>query len=246
MVDAMKIWKYRPARDLDMTLRERILSMKRESGLGELLIYHCAWQLLRCYLLLFHHLRVKGENFLPVKGPFILIANHSSHLDALALCAILPKESRVKARPLAAADTFFTNPIISTFSAFIINALPIYRGRVGSHALASIRESIVNYELCPIMFPEGTRSRTGKIVPFRHGIGLLVAGTRVPVVPCRIQGAYEAWPPQSNLPKNGNIEIIIGEPMYFEHIPSNRRGWSRIASQLEERVRRLSPVAAAR
>ena len=241
----MKNWEYRPARDLEMPLRERILSMKRESGLGGLLIYHFAWRLLHCYLLLFQHLRVKGKDLLPVKGPFVLIANHSSHLDALALCAMLPKDLRAQARPLAAADTFFTNPIISTFSAFIINALPIYRGRVGSHALASVRESIVNYELCLIMFPEGTRSRNGEIVSFRHGIGVLVASTRVPVVPCRIQGAYEAWPPQSNRPRNGNIEIIIGEPMCFEHIPSNRRGWSQISSQLEERVRGLSPVAAA-
>ena len=230
----MKNWEYRPARDLEMPLRERILSMKRESGLGGLLIYHFAWRLLHCYLLLFQHLRVKGKDLL-----------QTPHLDALALCPVLPKDLRAQARPLAAADTFFTNPIISTFSAFIINALPIYRGRVGSHALASVRESIVNYELCLIMFPEGTRSRNGEIVSFRHGIGVLVAGTKVPVVPCRIQGAYEAWPPQSNRPRNGNIEIIIGEPMCFEHIPSNRRGWSQISSQLEERVRGLSPVAAA-
>ena len=90
-----------------MPLRERILSMKRESGLGGLLIYHFAWRLLRCYLLLFQNLRVKGKDLLPVKGPFILIANHSSHLDALALCAILPEDLRDQARPLAAADTFF-------------------------------------------------------------------------------------------------------------------------------------------
>ncbi len=240
----MKNWEYRPARDLEMPLRERILSMKRESGLVELLISQFAWRLLRCYLLLFQNLQVKGKDLLPVKGPFILIANHSSHLDALALCAILPEDTRAQARPLAAADTFFTNPIISTFSALIINALPMHRGRVGSHALASIRESMVNYDLCPIMFPEGTRSRTGEIVSFRHGIGVLVAGTKVPVVPCRIQGAYEAWPPQSDRPRNGNIEIIIGQPMCFEHIPSNRRGWSQIASQLEEKVRGLSSVSA--
>lgn len=238
----MKKWEYKPARDLELPLCERVVSFKRESGLGGLLVYHFAWWLLRCYLFMFQHLRVKGKDFLPAKGPFILIANHCSHLDTLALCAILPTNSRVQARPLAAADTFFINPVISTLSAFIINALPLYRGRCGSHALASIRESVVNYSLCPIMFPEGTRSRTGKIVSFKPGIGVLVAGTRIPVIPCRIQGAYEAWPPQSKRPRNGRIEVVIGEPMYFEHIPCNRQGWSQIASQLEEKVRSLTPT----
>ncbi|MFC1826601.1 lysophospholipid acyltransferase family protein [Thermodesulfobacteriota bacterium] len=238
----MKNWEYSPARDLELSHRERVVSFKRESGLGGKLVYRFAWWLLRCYLFTFQRMRVKGKNLLPDTGPFILISNHSSHLDVLALCAVLSKSSRDQARPLAAADTFFTNPISSTLSAFLINALPLYRGHCGSHALASIRKSVVEYGLCPIMFPEGTRSRTGKIALFRHGIGVLVAGTAVPVVPCRIQGAFKAWPPQNRRPKIGHIEVLIGKPMYFEHIASNRQGWSKIASQLEDKVRGLAPA----
>ena len=92
----MDEWQYKPARDHGLSMADRWRSNKRESGLiGRI------WRYLRTV----HHLQVSGREHLPTRPPFMLVANHTSHLDALILAAILPRHLRSCVFPIAAGDT---------------------------------------------------------------------------------------------------------------------------------------------
>jgi 1-acyl-sn-glycerol-3-phosphate acyltransferase len=87
-----------------------------------------------------------------------------------------------------------------------------------------------------IIFPEGTRSRTGEMSAFRSGIGRLVAKTSVPVVPCYLEGCFRAWPPGRHFSKPLSVGISIGPPMTFEDCSDDRAGWDSIAKRLQAAV----------
>jgi 1-acyl-sn-glycerol-3-phosphate acyltransferase len=75
------------------------------------------------------------------------------------------------------------------------------------------------------------------MMPFKHGLGMLVAETNVPVVPCGLIGTFEALPPNRKVPRPVGIKVIIGEPLNFAPTTNNREGWSQIARNLESAVR---------
>ncbi|MBR0683788.1 1-acyl-sn-glycerol-3-phosphate acyltransferase [Roseomonas eburnea] len=237
-------WKLRPARDHGLPAEERLRSLSRERGLGSLLL-GSAWRAaLRGYLAAFHRLQVTGRDHLP-PPPFVLIANHSSHLDALTLSAVLRGEAARRAHALAAGDTFFTSTLSSAFAAYAVNALPVWRKRTKSGELATLRERLVEDRLVYILFPEGTRARDGAMAPFQPGIGVLVAGTEVPVVPCFLEGCHAAWPPTRSWPRPGRLRLRIGAPLRFADLPATRAGWEEAARRCEAAVRALSPPVAA-
>jgi 1-acyl-sn-glycerol-3-phosphate acyltransferase len=232
----MEEWKLEPARDLGVPLAKRPLDLRRESGLLETGAHFAWYAWLRVQLGLWHRLRVEGREHLPAEPPFVLAANHSSHLDSLALGCSLPWRLQDRVFPLAAGDVFFATPVLAGFAAFVMNALPLWRRNCGAHAMESLRARLVEERCVYILFPEGTRSRTGAPGRFKPGIGMLVAGTPVPVVPCRIEGAFEALPPGAVLPRPRKVVLRFGPPLVFENVPGDRTGWARAAASVEEAV----------
>ncbi len=236
----MDKWQYKPAEDLNLTQAERLRSVKRESGLVGLIGRNLWWWWVRGFLRLAERVEVFGAEHLPSSAPFVLVANHASHLDVLVLASGLPLRLRNCVIPLAAGDTFFETPTIAAFATNMMNALPLWRKSCGHHAIDSLRDRLVKEPCGYILFPEGTRSRTGQMGAFRHGVGMLVAGTEVPVVPCRLQGTFEAMPPGSKWPRRTRIVLSIGTPCRFMAAPNERSGWQTVAHTLEESVRALA------
>jgi 1-acyl-sn-glycerol-3-phosphate acyltransferase len=211
----------------------------RESGLIETAFHLAWWRFVRIYLRLVHRVRVEGREHLPGDGPFVLVSNHQSHLDALVLTAQLPSRLRIRTYPIAAEDTFFDSALTSALSAATINALPVRRGRTGAHALEHLRNRLTDERCVYVLFPEGTRTRDGAIGSFKPGVGMLLAGTDVPVVPCHVAGSFEALPPRHHVPKFIPIRVTIGRALRFADVPNDRDGWVRIAEVLEREVRGL-------
>ena len=79
----MEPWQLQPARDIGLTPAERFRSVRRESGLLESMAQQACFSLLRIYFAIAHRLTITGREKLPANGPFVLAANHCSHLDAL-------------------------------------------------------------------------------------------------------------------------------------------------------------------
>jgi 1-acyl-sn-glycerol-3-phosphate acyltransferase len=237
----MEDWKLRPARDHGLPAGERLRSLRRESLLMESLVQRAWWRLVRGYLALVHRLDVRGAEQVPREPPFVLVANHTSHLDALVLASVLSWRLRDRVFPIAAGDTFFETPVATAFAAFALNALPLWRKSCGTHALAELRARLLEEPCVYVLFPEGTRSRDGVMATFKPGLGMLVAGTPAAIVPCHLQGTFAALPPDRRWPRPGRIGLRIGAPLRFRETSDDRAGWKEVAHQAEAAVRALAP-----
>jgi 1-acyl-sn-glycerol-3-phosphate acyltransferase len=239
----MDSWQYRPAADQGLKPHDRLRSLKREAGMLDHAL-QSGWRLAtRAYLRIYHRLTVAGLEHVPSSAPFVIVANHASHLDALTLAAALPWALRRAVFPIAAGDVFFETPVVSFFSAMMLNALPMWRHRCGSHALAELRERLIGEPAIYILFPEGTRSRDGQLGRFKPGIGMMVAGSAVPVVPCYLSGAHLAFPADARVPRPKKLQLRIGQPLVFEQVKDDRDGWLEVARQLEAAVGALRDPA---
>ena len=232
----MEDWQYKPAGDHGLNTQESLRSLKRERGLVAT-ITQTAWRAaVRGYLLGYHRLCVEGKEHLPKEAPFIMVANHASHLDALTLASALPWRLRQSAFPIAAGDVFFETPAMMWFSAMMLNALPMWRKNCGPQAMKQLRERLIGEPAIYVLFPEGTRSRDGNMGRFKPGLGMLVAESEVPVVPCYLHGAFAACPPDSKVPRPKPLHLRIGAPISFSNVMNERAGWQEIASRLEAAV----------
>lgn len=237
----MEPWQLHPARGLGLSAPERWRSLQRESGLGASGLRWLWWAVTRLFFACWNRLEIRGGEHLPAAPPFVLVANHTSHLDALLLASALPLKWRDHVSPLAAGDVFFERQPLAAFAATVINALPVWRRRnVGAHSLEELRGRLIERACIYLLFPEGTRSRDGQMLPFKPGLGALVAGTAVPVVPCHLAGAFAAAPPDSRCPRCRKIRLTLGVPLSFESVANDRAGWAHVAACSEQAVRRLA------
>ena len=235
----MEDWKFDPAHDLGLPLKERFKSHRRESGLIGTILHVLWWSFIRSYLRVYHRLSVIGRDNLPKEAPFILVANHSSHLDVLALAAPCPHRLRDRIFPIAAGDTFFESVPVSAFAALALNALPLWRKNCDPKDLEELRRRLVEEPCAYVLFPEGTRTRTGEMAMFKRGIGSMVASTLVPVVPCYLKGAFEAFPSHNKFPRPLKLTLTVGAPLRFPTVANDKDGWTEIAGRIEAEVRRL-------
>jgi 1-acyl-sn-glycerol-3-phosphate acyltransferase len=233
-------WQLKPAQDMGLPPGERFRSIRRESGLIETAGHVLWWALVRAYLRVAHRLEIHGREHIPNEPPFVMVANHASHLDALVLAAPLPVRLRDCVFPIAAGDTFFENPAMAVFAATALNALPIWRRKSSPHSLYDLRARLLAEPCAYILFPEGTRSRDGSLASFKPGLGCLVAETQIPVVPCLLEGTYQSLPPKHRIPRFHKIRLRIGEPLVFSSVSNSRPGWEEIARRCETEVRCLS------
>jgi 1-acyl-sn-glycerol-3-phosphate acyltransferase len=189
---------------------------------------------------LYARLQVEGSEHLPTEGPLLLAANHQSHADTAVVFAALPKEVRDRFVAAAAQDYFFQGGPQQYFSRVLFNAIPIARDRRGGqdplrHLSRALREG---YAL--LMYPEGTRSKDGKLQIFRPGIGRLIAefpGT--PVVPVYIGGTTKVMPKGALVPRPAKVTVRFGEPMLPKAHPRFRATWQSAADEVREAILHL-------
>jgi 1-acyl-sn-glycerol-3-phosphate acyltransferase len=242
----MDDFNIRPATDIGLYPWERLSSVRRESGpfLGAL---HTAWAVVsRAYFSVWHRLRVIGREHLPAQPPFVLCSNHASHLDALALVAPLRFNVRDRVFALAAGDVFFESAFTTAFAAGFINAIPVWRKKRTPKALKELRDKLLGTPCGFVLFPEGGRTRDGSLQPFKSGMGMLVAGTSVPVIPCHLSGTFDAMPAGVRFPRPRRITIRFAEPVRFADVPNDKHGWVRVTRVMEDRVKALGVAAGIR
>ena len=175
-----------------------------------------AWLVGPIVVWLLHGPRVVGREHLRLlEQPFLLCPSHASHFDFSAVRLALRSRHRRRIAAAVAADYFTVSPIRWFFAAWL-GAFPFNRTGHGGHE--SIDEALALLEAgwSVLVFPEGTRSRTGTMAPFRPGIGLIAVRSGRQVLPVRILGIDLVLPPGSTWPRRARVEVHFGAPLRAE------------------------------
>ncbi|MBI2930567.1 MAG: 1-acyl-sn-glycerol-3-phosphate acyltransferase [Planctomycetes bacterium] len=152
-------------------------------------------------------LRSRGQELVPRTGGVLLASNHQSVLDPPLVAACVDREVHFMAR-----KSLFEIPV---FGSVIVayNAFPIVRD---SGDVKGVKTAIERLKAgsALLMFPEGTRTRDGRIGPMKSGIRLVAERAAVPIVPVLVEGAYKVWPKGQRLPCLwGRITVTFGRPL---------------------------------
>jgi len=172
------------------------------------LTYAVGGQFVRFIAQAYFDLRIYGQDNIIEEGPALLAMNHQSFLDPPFAGTCCQREIFYLAR-----KTLFDVPVLGFFMKHI-NVIGVDREGSDVGALKSVIR-VLRSGGCTVVFPEGTRSRDGSLLPARPGAGLIIAKTLAPVIPMRIFGAFEAFPPGAKWPRCSPVTIVIGEPMRF-------------------------------
>jgi len=174
--------------------------------------FRFARMLCRVFCRLFLRLRVYGVENVPGQGSLVLVCNHQSFLDPI-FCGIPLKRHLY----FLARDTLFKNRFFGWLISSV-NTVPVRRGQAD---LAAIRTVIAKLKegngVC--LFPEATRTRDGKITPFKPGFGLLCRRGEAAVVPVVIDGAFECWPRHKKMFSPGKeIAVCYGKCITVDQV----------------------------
>jgi 1-acyl-sn-glycerol-3-phosphate acyltransferase len=158
-------------------------------------------------------LTIEGLENLPARGPFLLLPNHQSALDAPLLQSYCPRGMHTMTK-----STQFIHP----FYRWIlprIGAFPVRRYRVDPLAVRqALRILKEGYPVC--IYPEGERTWDGRLQPLRRGALKLMLAVDVPVIPCGLQGLFDLWPRWSRWPHRGvHVTIRFGRPLELGPFP---------------------------
>jgi 1-acyl-sn-glycerol-3-phosphate acyltransferase len=154
---------------------------------------------------------VLGAAYVPPTENFLVVANHSSHLDA-GLVQYALGEWRHRLHTLAAKDYFFSTPFRRFVAHHFTRLIPTDRQRVSSDWLRRARDLLAAGE-CVLIFPEGTRSDGPEVRPFKASIGTLVRSARVPVLPVYVEGSDRALPKGRAVPRHRDVRVHVGPPL---------------------------------
>lgn len=160
----------------------------------------------------------------------LIISNHGSHLDAVSIAAAIPVRYWTDLFIAAAKDYFFSNPLFTFFSQHCLGAIPIDRKDRKGEAINLILTLLNNLpRIWLILFPEGTRSKDGKVHEFKRGVSLFAERTKTPILFLYIEGNSALWPKGAIFAKPGKLTIHVGPvhpPAAIDVIYSNYRSWA--------------------
>lgn len=183
-------------------------------------------------------LRVCGLENLPKSGAMIFCANHTSHLDAAAILAALPKKIALEVTTVAALDVWGEKPWRNLVSRVTTNSVSV--ARKGDFAAGfRMLDKVLGEGRPIILFPEGKRSLDGELVEFKQGAAMLAIRNGVPIVPVYIDGAREVMPVGRVWPEAGNVCVRFGEGIWPESFCGDSRGEKKRAyAEMTEELRR--------
>ena len=197
----------------------------------------------------FAWIRVEGrEHLQDIHGPVVFAANHQSHFDVPVILAAMPGYIRKTVAPAMSKEFFkahffpegepwrrvFTRRLNYYLSAFFFNAFPLPQREAGARQTLRYIGEVVGDGFSVLIFPEGIRSETGEMVPFRGGVGMIASRLDLPVVPVRLDDVYKILHVKSKMARPGHVRVAFGKPLRLKG-----DDYAALARQVEEAVKNL-------
>jgi 1-acyl-sn-glycerol-3-phosphate acyltransferase len=206
-------------------------------------LYFLGWTFFRLVFRFYFGWRVFDPEHVPLQGSVILASNHASFLDPPLVGAGLKRGINYLAR-----ESLFRFPVVG----WLLRqwqVVPVDREGGGAKGLKAILDRLLAGGAI-ILFPEGTRTRDGKMQPARSGIGLTVIKSKAPLVPVRVFGTFEAYGRHLRLPRPRRIMVKYGRPMLFQALraeaetcskPRLKEIYQEVANQVMAEIAKLQP-----
>jgi 1-acyl-sn-glycerol-3-phosphate acyltransferase len=185
-----------------------------------------------------------GLDALMSDAPIVIVANHQSHADTAVLHALLPRRCRSRVRFVASSVRFARAdagaPLRERVERWLLNGLAVhaYRSILVGGELNGLRSvdtltDALNEGAAIAMYPEGTRSRDGKLGAMKPGVAMLALSTGCAVVPVRLDGTREALPKSLRFPRMRNrVRACFRAPIFAHANESHASLLERIAAAL--------------
>lgn len=196
-------------------------------------------------------LTVSGlEHLQPLQAPVMFAANHTSHLDTLAILAALPSSWRRRVAP-AMLQEYFTpllepdryglhrrilSRTIYILLCHLLQAYPLPQKTGGIRQAIRFTGELAEYGNCPLIYPEGQRTLDGQMNDFQTGAGVMAKWLDLPVVPVHVQGLFELFSIHQAWPRPGRCRVAFGQPL----VPSPDVDARTFTAKLRGRVERLA------
>ena len=185
--------------------------------------------LCRVWFGLIFRTRVIGAENIPKEGAFILAANHVSNWDPPFLGTFIAREVNYMGK-----EELFKNPIM----AWICRALHVFPVKRGAADKTAIKTAvkILKDGKCLGIFPEGTRSKTGKLGKAEAGVSLIAAMTKAPIIPAAIIGTEKIFSKEKFLPR---LAVVYGKPMKFSGSTKDKEALANFAQAIMSEIATL-------
>jgi len=168
------------------------------------------------FLMILFRPKVKGLRNVPGMGPVIIASNHLSFSDSIFMPLVVPRKVTFLAK-----SEYFTSPgpkgLLKKLTFIALGQVPVDRsgGRRSEAALITGLKVLAEGK-CLGIYPEGTRSPDGRLYKGRTGIARLAIESGAPIIPVAMFNTEKIQPTGTVMPKVMRVEMIFGEPMYFE------------------------------
>ena len=168
------------------------------------------------FLMVLFRPKVKGLRHVPSTGPVIIASNHLSFSDSIFMPLVVPRKVTFLAK-----SEYFTSPgpkgLLKKLTFIALGQVPVDRsgGRRSEAALITGLKVLAEGK-CLGIYPEGTRSPDGRLYKGRTGIARLAIESGAPIIPVAMFNTEKIQPTGTVVPKVMRVEMIFGEPMYFD------------------------------
>jgi 1-acyl-sn-glycerol-3-phosphate acyltransferase len=202
-------------------------------------IYGAGHALSAAFFDLFYRGEVAGTEWIPREGPFILAVNHASFLDPPAIGCRVPREIHYFAR-----KTLFKHPLFGKLL-HSLNTIPVDLESDSDITALKTVFRVLGEGGGILLFPEGTRTPTGELQPARSGVGMIACKSKVPVVPARLFGTFEAFGRTQRYPRfNLPVDVAFAPPLSFADYNVEGKGKERyqaVSEKIMAAIARIPP-----
>lgn len=176
--------------------------------------------------------KVIGVENIPAEGAFILSANHVSNFDPPFLGTFIDRIVNFMGK-----EELFKNPVMAAICRGL-NVFPVKRGAADKNAMKTAVK-VLKSGKCLGIFPEGTRSKTGKLGKPELGVSVIAAMTKAPVIPAAICGTEKIFSKQKKFPR---LCVVYGEPLQFVGNAKDKENLADFAQKIMSEIAKLKKL----